>query len=298
MTIEERIKKVIAQAHEADPLRGIGANESRVLSDLLARKRYDIRQGKVTDRNGIEVNLQADVEQVINTSYYIGRPSNADAKFVSRWPQPTKEQRDSIARDTRVALDKLSKIYGLVPIDQEGWDKGLDLLSKNMVFGFDDAGEVTFAKFNPSGLIGEKRYSFNDILPTHLLDREQTSLAQELKNANYKDLAVKLLGRTNPKPEYVNEKIKSLRKQEIVNSIPRKQLPYIPPSVLESDFKNREALIRGIDPNVRGGNDLAILQRAARQELQKLDDVSELDRELKQIKPNPLDQWKGLPGYE
>ena len=119
MTVNEKILRVIDQAHQLEPARGISRHAERILNDVTSRKKYELRQSKITNGNGVEVDLFGEVMAVINHSYYIGRSEAGGAKFVSQFAAPTKQQRDAIKAKTFEALERLVDIHGICFLDKE-----------------------------------------------------------------------------------------------------------------------------------------------------------------------------------
>jgi len=268
----------------------------------LSKKKYEKRFDKVTNHNGQQVDLAADVELFVDAANYIRRRSNAaeSAKFVSKYLKPSKEARDVMAKETESVLLKLSKLHGIVPADNDNFNRAIWLLAQNFLYEF-EGGQISFAKLSESGLTSSRRFSFDELVPGVLINHERTSMAGELKTAELKSLAKKLLDGTTIRKETIEQKVEVLKKQELLAAgIPEKKLPSISRSDIEKETIRREATIRGFNPDdvfAGGGQRLADLQRISKREYEQLDDVTEITNELKKIKPRGPAQYEGI-SYE
>lgn len=296
-TIEDQIYKEIDAADAADPQRNIKHFRDRLLNEITSRQRLDQRQGIVVDKFGRQVNLKETVLTAIDSAYYIGRASNAEekARWVSKWPKPTKEQRQKIAREVREVIDNLVQLNSVVAKDKGALQRAVNVLSENLVYSHDDAGNVVFSKLNPSGIPGSVPYSFDDIIPKDLIDYEQTQLEREIKDAVYRRNALAIIDIKDPRKELIKEKIEQLKRKDLIEKIPRRSIPQIPKSELENEFYRKEAVLRGLDPATQGGQAAHVLRMSAKQEMEKLDDLTDVQRQLNEIKPQTTQAWEGLP---
>lgn len=308
MNIDEQILKIIDRIAEADPGRNITKHREQLLRDIKSRYSLQERRGHIVNRHGVEQDLNQIVALVVDSASYIGRPSNQaeKMKYVSPWIKPTKEQRERMAKEVEQTLEHLVEVHRIQPLDQQAFKKALKLISENMSFGHTDEGKLIFRKANPSGLFGEQTHEFDDLMRTldHLIDHRATRLEQALDHASRRAVAEKLIGKEFQKnkhgkqiEEKVQENINQLIERDLAKRIPRKSLPTLPKSFIENEFYRREAILRGVDPEVAGGNIAGQLRNVAKHEVERLDDVGELQRQIREIQPQTTTPWEGV-SYE
>lgn len=321
--IEKLILTEIDKAHEKDNLRNIGPNRERLLKDLLSKRQYKLRQGHITNHNGVKQNLENDVELLIETASYIPRATNAaeKAKFISKFNKPDKDTRAKLAAEVEGVLRKLVKINSIIPKDQANFERALGIISKSFLYEIADGdgpidpvtgkpeysrGDVLFAKFN-DGVTGEKRLTFRDIQSgiTHLIDNDRTKFAREVRESELRALAHKILD-AGPKTirtstNALADKVEFIKRNELFSTFSPKQLPKIPKSEIQKEIMRREVAARGwgdLDNVISGGGmKLHALNQVAKIELNSMDDLQTIQTELKKIQPQPAAKFEGI-SYE
>lgn len=294
--VEEILLAAIDKADLKEPTRNIKQHRQRLLQEITSRMQLESRRGMLTDKFGATVSVSDVVGNTIDSAYYVGRPETQKAKFVSRWAKPSSEERARISKDVAKVIETMAEINHIVPIDRNAFQKAVNVLSANLVYGFEN-GKVVFSKLNPNGMTGSKDLEFNDIIPSNLVNQELSGIKKELHTATLREIAKKMLSIDNPKKLLVDEKIEQLRRKEILEKIPQRAMPRVDRKEVHDEFYRRAAILRGLDPASTGGDTANIMRNEAKQEMERLDDLTDVQRELNTIQPEPVQRWEGLP-YE
>ena len=319
--IRQAILAKIRKAHEKQPSRGIEANAERLADDILARYSFELRGGKITNKNGIIQPIEDIVGMFVQAAPYIlANPD--DSKFISKHIKPGPDVRKRMADEVEKVFMKLSKIDAVIPIDPDNYTRALGIMSKHYLWEVVD-GEVMFARLHESGIIHpEARMTWDEIKASHishLIDPFRTEHAYELKQAERRQIAMKLLGDDarvkgtvkkgakttvyaegeQPKDlDPISEKMNVIRKNEILSEIPKRVLPAIPKSEIIREAQRRECAVRQwgeLEQVINGGGQrLHQLNQVGKFHLEELADTSAIRNQLKEIQPQPAPQYEGI----
>lgn len=294
--IIQQVQAILTKYHQDDPARGIDRQAQRITDEFLRKRSLETRQGAITNRDGVRVDLERELSIVLDADPWI-LPSPKGGNYVSPFERPNEQQRRQQISDTEKALKHLCKLRGIVPIDQAYFERAIGILSKNLLYEVTAEGEVLFGKYHPSGIIHQDRFNFDSVIQSveHLIDRGQSSLAQELRESALKKQARELLP-DKPKDADVKAKVEQLKRNEIISTIGRRIIPKIPRSEAEREIGRREAAIRGLNYTTLGGNNLAQINMAAKREYDSYSDMSNVAKELQELRP-PLPKYEGLTYY-
>lgn len=313
--IKQMILAKIDALHEKDNVRGIAKHRERLLNDLLGARRYELRNGKLSNHNGVPQNLTQDVELLVDSSSYIGmRADVKSAKYISKFLNPNQDVRKKMADETEKVLLKLSSINAIIPKDKDNYNRALSVLAKNFLYEMDEEGELKFAKLNDNGLTSEARFTFDEIKPTHLIDGFRTGFAQELKTAELKKMAYSIVGEIRGRKGAnttitqegfekeqmgpIEAKISAIRKNEILSTFQPKRLPHIPQSKILDEVMRKEAALRdmGALEVIRnaGGRNYLSLTKIAEREYQRLQDHTPIMEQVRTIQAAPAASYEGL----
>lgn len=299
--IEQKILDIISKAHRDDDLRGIDANKNRLVKEVLSRKRYQERHGVIVDHNGVDQTdlMERDINLIIDATSYIARRSNAALKagFISKWNKPNEATRKTMIEEMERVLKTLTKLHSIVPVDQSAFNSAIKVLAKN--FLYERIGnEVTFRKYNESGLLGQETFTFDNLLPHHLIDQKRTLFSKEVRKSQLIELARKI--KDNPKlansgnRRDLDNAIAEIKDNELITEVPARILPRISRSEIEREIVRREGTIRGLDVDKLAGTPLAQLYNIARQEYQSLDNMNSINAELQSIKAAGPAEYFGI----